>query len=300
MNEDINRYIEECIRRNGGELPTMDVLNRYLQEYMEKQNNRSMLNFEGYSSQDMFVIIHNLWSDGSPVKLKTLNEEDLESIPLLRQIKQLISIIQREGKIKLTNTGNLPVKFVKEIHPLGYVAKYDKELAKISKETDSFGVHFTHLMAKVMKVVKVQKSVMTLTKSGEKLSKQPQQLFEELMFSMCGRYNFGYFDRYNHPHIGSMASGFSIILMAKYGSKKRIDRFYSDKYFEAFPKLLDEVVSKFDTIENEAARCYSFRTFDIFMRHLGLIELEQEKILSDIYVTKTVLFDKIFKIETVK
>lgn len=296
MNEEVTRYIQECIRKNGGELPTMDEFNRYLQKYTERQNNRSIPSFDDYSPQEMSIIIDNPWSDASPIKLRAISKEDIESIPLLRQIGHLMSILQREGKIKLTAIGNLPLKFVKEIHPLGLADRIDKKLSKILKETDSISVQFTHIMAKIMKVVKEQKGVMTLTKNGEQLSKQPQLLLEELMSAMCGKYNFGYFDGYEHPHIGGVASGFSIILMAKYGHEKRVDRFYANKYFDAFPKFVDEIVPKFNTAESIAVHCYSFRTFNIFMKHLGLIELEQESFMSDTYVIRTALFDRIFKI----
>ena len=64
--------------------------------------------------------------------------------------------------------------------------------------------------------------------------------------------------------------------LSKYGSKRRKDRFYADKYFEALPQLINTTnIPRYGTIQDEAARCYSVRTFDRFLDFFGGIEKEQ-------------------------
>jgi len=298
MKEDVKKYIDEYASLNGGELPTLVELNKYINDHVENKNNHPLSNFDGYSSSDMFVIIHGLWGDASPIKLKTLSEKEFGRIPLLCQIRQLMAIIKKDGKIKHTSIGNLPVKVVKELYPLG-VNEWMIEAghSKLSKETDSIGVQLVHIMATLMKIIKVQKGVMTLTKSGEKMVNNPQKLLDELLFTFCGKYNFACFDCFPYPNVGGLGSGFSLILVAKYGSEKMTDRFYASKYFEAFPQLLEGATAEYGTVESVTASCYSTRTFERFMRHFGLIEMERErKPDAETYIVKTSLFDKMFDI----
>jgi hypothetical protein len=94
-----------------------------------------------------------------------------------------------------------------------------------------------------------------------------------------------------------MASGFSFILLSKYGIEKRSYKFYAEKYFKAFPDLLKGFNSNYSTIKEQGARCFSLRTFERFMLHFGLIEFEETKHPeNEIYITKSQLFDKIIQV----
>ena len=299
MNEDIKRAIKELARQNGGELPTLVELNKYMNDQVKKQNNLPTANLEGYSSEDIFVIVNGLWGDASPIRLKTLSEKEFGSIPLLCQIRQLMATIKKDGKIKLTSIGNIPPKIVAELYELGIPEHLIEDgYSKLSNESDSIGVQLAHIMAILMKIIKVQKGVMTLTKSGEKMVNNPQKLLNELLCTFCGKYNFGCFDSFPYPNIGGLGSGFSLLLVAKYGSEKMTDKFYASRYFETFPQLLEGVNAEYGSIESATASCYSTRTFERFMRHFGLIEMERErKPDAETYIIKTSLFDKMFEIE---
>lgn len=84
-----------------------------------------------------------------------------------------------------------------------------------------------------------------------------------------------------------MVSGFSLILLSKYGNQKRSYRFYAEKYFKAFPDLMKGFDNQYGTVEEQGAFCCSIRTFERFMLHLGLIEIEKTKHPeSETYITK--------------
>jgi len=54
------------------------------------------------------------------IGLNRLDEDDLEQIPILRQVVCLCRFISEEnGTLKLTNTGNLPLKVVREMYLTG-------------------------------------------------------------------------------------------------------------------------------------------------------------------------------------
>lgn len=301
LNEELQKYITECEKRYGP-APSLDVLNLWIGEYMQKRNSSALAQFDGYSPTDMFAIIHGLWGADSPVKMRKLSDEDLSTIPLFCQVKYITDILLKEGKIKLTATKAIPPKIVKEVYELG-VREWmiDEGHSKLMKEIDSQSVILTHIMLKIMKIIKEQKGVMTLTKSGEKVAKDSKNLFEELLLSFTCRFNFAYFDGYGNESVGGMANGFSLILLSKYGDQKRSYKFYAEKYFKAFPDLLNGFDSQYRTIEEQGANCYSIRTFERFMLHFGLIEIEKTKHPeNEVYITKSQLFDKMIQVSPPK
>lgn len=298
MNEELQKYIDECIRENGGEIPTMEKLNVYLGEFMQKQNSRPIPAFEGYSSKEMYIILHGTFTERSPIQLQPLPDTEYEAIPIYRQIKYMIKILRDEGQIKLTANGNLPIRIVREVYPLGVKDDYiENGLIKLTREINSESVQLSKILLKIMKVVKERKNIMTLTKEGEKIVRDNHRLFKVLMESFCCQFNMSYFDGYVSEEIGQLGAGFSLILVSKYGSEKHSHKFYADKYFAAFPMLLNFEPHS-GTVEEEGLKCYSIRTFDRLLLHLGLIEIDEEQKYGKEHkkdIIKTMLFDKLIK-----
>ena len=255
--------------------------------------------FDGYTPEQVYATVFGLWGEKSIVKIKKMSEEDLNAIPLFRQIRYVIDFLLREGKIKLTVTKSIPSKLVKELYELG-VKEYfiERGVSKLTKEIDSLAVQLTHIMLKLMKVVKEQKGVMTLSKNGEKMAKDNQWLFEVLLSSFTNLYNFAYFDAYEDEQIAKLGCGYSLAMVGRYGNVKRSNIFYAGKYFSAFPDMknyLDENVLVFGL---QGASCYSVRTFDRFMLHFGLIDVEEVYSPEfETFITKTPLFDKVISVE---
>ncbi|HEX5554856.1 MAG TPA: hypothetical protein VFX43_16570, partial [Chitinophagaceae bacterium] len=122
----------------------------------------------------------------------------------------------------------------------------------------------------------------------------PQALFRTLIANYCSRFNWAYFDRYDMDKVGQLGSGFSLILLHKYCDRKRTAGFYADKYFKAFPQL----IAPYSNMEGPYAikvpeRCYSLRTFERFMQYFGLIHMEQAGWDAPLYISRTVLFDRL-------
>jgi len=83
-------------------------IQRYAEQFMQERNNRSVLEFEGYSPAEMHQILHFTFEDYGPIKIQELTNEDYEKIPLLNQIKFLLNLIDKNKEIKLTEKGFLP------------------------------------------------------------------------------------------------------------------------------------------------------------------------------------------------
>lgn len=73
-----------------------------------------------------------------------------------------------------------------------------------------------------------------------------------------------------------------------------MDSFYAERYFKAFPQLLEPVMPTYSTKQEYAANCYTLRTFDRFLNYFGWIEQEYEGkgLERKTYIRKTDLFDR--------
>jgi len=92
------------------------------------------------------------------------------------------------------------------------------------------------------------------------------------------KFNWAHLDGYIENSIGQLGFGFSVILLNKYGAEKQTDIFYNEKYFKAYPMLMDNIsFPTYTTKEQYAGHCYSLRTFDRFLSFFGCVRIEQEK-----------------------
>ena len=267
---------------------------------MNEQNNRGFPDFEGYSPNEMQYILYETFEKNSPIQLLKLSEPDYSNIPILNQIKYLLQLIEKIGELKLTNKGFLSTKVVSEIYNQKFIKDemIESGISKLYKETDSMSINLTRILSELSRVVKKRNNKLTLTKKGKVELNDNQKLLESIFTTFGIKFNWAYYDGFGDNHIGQLGFGFSLILLSKYGSEKQLDSFYSNKYFKAFPRLLDNIQpTKYDTKINQATRCYSLRTFDRFLEYFGLIKIDTEKKLnSDKYIIRNELFDKLIKV----
>lgn len=253
--------------------------------------------FEGYSPAEMHMILYSTFEEGSPIQLQKLSEVEYNQIPILRQVRHLALALLKYGDIKLTTVGNLPLRIVAEMYPLG-VSDWWIEFNhnKLIREQDSESVQLARILIEQMGVTKKRNNVLSLTKAGAKIFSDNSVLLPLLIEAFGRRFNWAYFDAFGENNIGQLGFGFSLVLIGKYGSEGRSDKFYADKYFAAFPMLLEGLVPSHGTLGEYAARCYLVRTFDRFLLQLGLVEIEEEKKFDEKKtIVKTEIFDKLFK-----
>lgn len=275
-----------------------EELQRLVNQQMQAQNNQPIDDFQGYSPNEMQQILYHTFSESSPLQMNQLPETEYNKVPILNQIKYLAKLLQENGQIKLTNKGFLPTKIVADIYGQGFIKDYaiESKISKLYKETDSLSIHLTHILLEISGIAKKRKGVLSFTKSGEKLITNDDKLIRRLIDVFATKFNWAYFDAYEDNGIGQMGFGFSLILLAKYGDVSRLDNFYAEMYFQAFPHLLEDLVPTFKTLNEYAAICYSLRTFERFLSFFGVIDIEQKGTAFDrvTYITKTPLFDKLF------
>jgi hypothetical protein len=274
-------------------------LQRHLNQVMNEQNNQPVPEFEGYSPFEMHQILHFTFGKDSPIQLQKLTDSDYKKIPILNQIKYLTDLMDKNGDIKLTNKGFLPTKIVSGLYNQGFLKDehIEKGISKLYKETDSLTIHLTRILIELGGLVKKRNGKLSLTKNSKKILGDNYDLLRLTLLTFATKFNWAYNDGYGDNKIGQLGYGFSLILLSKYGKEKRLDSFYAERYFKAYPGLLDSVEPNYGTPERYSTNCYSVRTFDRFLDYFGLINIEEEGkgLYSIKQISKTDIFDRLIK-----
>ena len=248
-------------------------LKAHLDEMINKLNCETSQDFEGLSPEQMHHLLYDPFGAESPLKLRTLDPEDYERIPLLNQIKFLIAQIKEKGELKLTKKGFLPVKLVADLYSQGYLKDelLEDGTYKLYKETDSNTIHLSRLLLELSGLTKKRNGKLSLTKAGEKIAANEQELLELIFKTMCLKFNWSYFDGYEDENVGQLGFGFTLLLLSKYGQESRPAAFYLEKYLKAFPQLLEGIEPKYKSRKEYALGMYGIRSFDRFLLYFNFI-----------------------------
>ncbi|MBC8214951.1 MAG: hypothetical protein H8E64_00335 [Candidatus Marinimicrobia bacterium] len=275
----------------------MDELEKHFEKVINDQNNQGLVDFEGYSPHEMQFILYETFEPKSPIHLNKLTGSEYKKIPLLNQIKFLSGLIHDRGELKLTSRGYLPPNIVKNVYNQGFLKEHfiESGITKLSKELDSNTITLSRILLEIGGIVKKRYNKLSLTKNGEKLLSDDHTLLKQILSVFGSKFNWGFFDGFANDYIGQLGFGFSFILLSKYGNTKRLDTFYAEKYFNAFPTLIEPSIEPtYRRIEGSESLCYSLRTFDRFLNYFGMIKIEQKNILDENkYISKTEVFDKL-------
>ena len=203
------------------------------------------------------------------VRLNRLEEADFGEIPILRQVECLCRFIREEnGQLKLTNTGNLPLRVVREMYLTGvtdwYFRKYpDKRI----KETDARFVMIARDLATVSGIILHRKKALVISRKGEKLLADRQQLLETLIRDFVHRFDLSQYDGYDSlPGMGYRDAGLS--LLAFYTVRRQLPGLtptamdYAKGFFDIRPEAYED---------NNSFNGYLFRAYQNFMELFGLV-----------------------------
>lgn len=274
-------------------------IQKHIDKIIIEQNNTGLAKFEGYSPAEMYQIINFTFSPSSIIQFKKLNDADFKMIPIFNQIKYLVDLIIKNGELKLTSKGFLPPKVVIDIYNQGFIKEeyIESGICKLTREVDSKTINLTRILLELSSLVKKRNGKLSMTKSSEKIQKDNYELLKLIFIIFTARFNWAYYDGYENEKIGQLGFAYSLILLSKYGKTKQTDSFYADKYFNAFPQLLEPIAPRYSTNKSSNSSCYSLRTFERFLDYFGLVQIEEVGSMMDSinYITTTALFDKLIK-----
>lgn len=284
----------------------LDELNRLLRAEMDLINNQPIEEFEGRTPTEMNYLLHYPFDEDSPMKFKeNAAAEIFDKIPMLQMVVFFLNLIQKEQTIKLTQKGNLPLKVLRAIYdlrlrPSEYI---DSGMTTIRSEEGYTTAHCMRLLCELLGFVKKRKGKMTLTAKGRKAIKTANHymLFKDLFTCYTTGFNWAYNDYYADEVIGQMGFAFSLELLSKYGAIEREDVFYTEKYFKAFPKMIEDMEEPlYGNKERNAFASYSHRTFYNFMWMFGMaevIEKGEDMLRKKRFIKKTPSLDQLIVFE---
>lgn len=245
-----------------------------------------------YQPHIMELIEHKTFLEDGPIVLKRIDDEEYMQIPLFRQVAYLCETVRAAKTLKLTAIGNLPRAVVHEIYKLGIRDQYfEKNMARLRKETDWYTVPLTRLLAEMGGLIKKRGNALSLTREGERVLKNRHLLLKNILVTFGYKLSWAYFDLFEDRALGQRGFGLSLLLMADYGNQPRDSRFYSERYFYHNSR---------GSRGKYAQYFYTTRTMDRFMQNLGLITYDERNRFTEeeqIIVAKTPLFDKLLAVD---
>jgi hypothetical protein len=274
-----------------------------LSKQLEAVNRAPLEEFDYLSPLDMSNILYALFQEGSPVQYaKTLAPAVLDAVPFY----QLFSIyLKRVGELqvlKLTAKGNLPRKICKELYDLGLVKEemIERGIVKLNKEGDSIALQNLKIIGNLSGLTKKRHNKLSLTKKGEKLLQNGQELnlFRKLFETNILKFNLGYHDLYESRKLQG-TFGYTLYLLLRYGNEKKSIQFYADKVLEAFPELRADFMYGWGTPESMFLSCFEVRFFDRLLDFYGFVQLDKRepaKRKNRLLIT-TPAFRSVFEIE---
>ena len=267
MNEELKAEIAKILDNDD---ISIEELNGKIQLSVDKYNNTGIEEFEGLSPKMMYDLLYN--NDGNIMTINP-NKLDGNDIPIIKQIKYFINLINNTNGIKLTKAGNLPPSIVKEIYQQNYISDrmINIGISKLTKETDVDNIVAMKIFCKMAGLIKTRNNNITLTKNA--LNQVNTNDFFEKIFDICYyKFNWAYFDGFENTMIGQFGNNYTLYLLNKYGNKWKSVAFYADMYLKAFSNVFQDK-DKFGL-----QLCYVKRTFNQILEYFGFIEYDESKI----------------------
>ncbi len=288
---EITRRLQDRIDQNerSGKHVNLDDINRHLGESMHAQNAAPKSDFNGFSSEQMSLMLYRPLEVGGPVQLHRLTDEQMEQIPVMRQALHLMNVLS-EKEMKLTAQGYIPPKVVAKLYELGSHS-WNSDWYKQKSEPKTEEVQVLRVVLKECGLIKTRVGKLSLTAKGKQLFADHNELLRTIILFLFRDYNTGWLDLYEDNEVGNLGRLYSLWLLHHYGEDWRDTGFYADEYSKAFPMLIAE-------------HAYEYRVFNRLFRFIGLCEINE----SDEFkgknwgkeTRKTELIDLIFTFEEPK
>ncbi len=271
------------------------LIGKILSEQLEK---RRQMTIE-VSPETVDQLVRDPFGNTSPVCLKRMEEDAYQRIPLLNSVRYLADMIEKEGSLKLTQTGNLQRKVIIELYQQRFFPKTSDfdimDYKKAVNERDLRTVSLTRFLLELSGLIRKSKGKFLLTRKWEQVKTDNDKLLRLIFETFTQKLNWAYFDGYRSGNAGQFAFGVSLALVDKFGSHRLGCEMYGEAYYNIFPWLLEDFVdSPVRTMEEYAVACYSLRTFERFLEYFGLVNVyrDEKDYFKAVEIEKTDLFNK--------
>ena len=207
-----------------------------------------------------------------------------ENIPLLEGVNTLLNSIDAKG-LKLTQKGFLPTKVVKSIVEVASTTADERFLKYQTRfyEEEHFSASLTRTVAEVLKLTRVQKGKLLLTKKGSEYLTFDRDQQYIILFNIMFGINLGYFDGHQEASCVHYSSLIMLQLLRDKNCDFRSVDVYTAILLESYPALDDdiELLELYDYGEKDQFDIFvsitELRLFERLFLSLGLIEMEKSK-----------------------
>ncbi len=228
-------------------------------------------------------MIENLQKTGIKIKKDFFSLEEIDA-PLLKGVNVLLESIDLKGS-KLTPKGFLPTKIVKSIMDVAASVSERRYMGSQKRflEEENISAGFARVVAQGLKLVKVQKGKLLLTKKGnEFLTLTPSEQYILLLYMALG-INIGYFDRHQEAVCVQNSSVVMLQLLRDKDRNFRSVEVYAALLLDAYPMIDDAIdqLELLDYIEKDKFDIFvsiaETRLFERLFLPLGLVDMKVGK-----------------------
>ena len=262
----------------GMQFGSLTEVQAFVGRHTQQRNKRPLDEFHGLSPEQMHRLLHFPFASPELVRLPDVLTTS-PTAPIVTLFGMLLEAIGEKG-LKPTAKGNLPQKFCREAALAFWgdeVYRENTRFGGINREDDFLELHITRLVAELAGLIRKYKGRFILSRNCRALlaGKGLAALYPQLFKAYVEQFNWAYWDRYPELRFIQTAFLFTLYLLTRYGATWRPHEFYADSFLRAFPMLPDELPqdARF-TPEDEARRCYSWRTLVHFVGFFGLATVE--------------------------
>jgi len=263
---------------DGMQFESLTEVQTFVGHHTQQQNQQPLDEFHGLSPEQMHRMLNFAFTSPDLVRFPELPDAS-PTAPIVTLLRMLIDAIGEKG-LKPTATGNLPRKFCREA-ALAYwgdeVYRENTRFGGINREDDFLDLHVTRLTAELAGLIRKYKGKFILSRNSRALLKETGMaaLYPRVFRAYVEQFNWSYRDRYPELRFIQSAFLFTLYLLVRYGDTWRPHAFYEDSFLCAFPMVLNEIPqNQIFTPEEEARRCYTWRTLVHFVGFFGLATVE--------------------------
>lgn len=258
-------------------IQSIEEANEFLKKMVMKKNLTGVGEFLGLSPAQMNVILYNEFEFGEFVKLDFESKDAARNISVIQQAHFICDRLLVTEEIKLTQTGNLPPRMVKDFWE--QFCKNDISFEP-NNQNDLYEIIFIFELLKLAGITKTVHKKLSLTKVGQKLisSKDDNGLYLKLFLAGFNKWNWSYGDFFTEFHMLWLARTFNLLLLSEKANKTISVKGLLTFFTQAFPRSLDFKVHDFypTTQFKELEFCFKIRFLKRICLPFGLIECDPQ------------------------
>lgn len=259
----------------------MPAYPKFPPEPFQTFNTTPLADFCGLSLAQLHQLLFHPLEPGCVVRLRTeVPNEILDQIPFLRLTEAFLHLLHREGGIRLTPLGALPLKYLRELYALGFILEpgVERGVHKLHREIDSLALTTLHQTTRLAGLARLARGQLLLTKKGSQLlaASQRPALWQLVLYTFTACFSWASHDGYASPTVGQIGWAYSVYLLAHFGAEMHLVSFYAEHYQRAFPiALVDFAEATYTSPAEQLASCYEVRTFERGLNWFGLVSVSQ-------------------------